>query len=246
MKATIKKIFKFFLCSYPDALNEIPRIEWVRQALTALPAGQRILDAGAGELRYKKFCNHLKYVAQDFGQYEGHGNEKGLHTGTWNQSKLDIVSDITAIPEPDASFDAILCAEVLEHLPDPLLALKEFSRLLRPGGSLILTAPFASFVHFAPYFFNTGFSEYWYRRHLPATGFEIVDLQANGNFSEFMLQETTRIAEIAKRYCPSIKPTLLDKIGLRLVINLLCKMQGVDKSSHEFVCFGYHIIAKKK
>ena len=245
MKALIKSVVNFFLDSSPLAYNQAPREAWVQQALAALPAGQKILDAGAGEQRYKKFCGHLQYVAQDFGQYEGRGNEKGLHTGTWDQLQLDIVCDITAIPEPDASFDAILCIEVLEHLPDPLLALKEFSRLLRPGGTLILTAPFASFVHFAPYFFNTGFSEYWYRQHLPAAKFEVILLQANGNFSEFMLQETSRISDIAGRYCPGLRFTFLDKLGLRLVRNLLCKMQKVDSNSHDFVCFGYHVIAKK-
>ena len=64
--------------------------------------------------------------------------------GSWDQTGLDIVGDITSIPEPDASFDAILCVEVLEHVPDPLAALRELGRLLKPNGQLILTAPFCS------------------------------------------------------------------------------------------------------
>ena len=76
---------------------------------------------------------------------------EGLQTGEWDTSRIDLVSDITEIPAPDASFDAILCSEVLEHIPEPTHALDEFMRLLRPGGTLILSAPFASLVHFAPY-----------------------------------------------------------------------------------------------
>ena len=89
-----------------------------------------------------------------------------LQTKTWDNSKLDIVSDIIQIPLPDNSVDAIMCTEVLEHLPNPILAIKEFSRLIKPAGYLILTAPFASLVHFAPYHFASGFSRYFYEKHL--------------------------------------------------------------------------------
>src|SRR5947209_4444898 len=132
--------------------NEQNRIDWIERTLKKIPEGLTILDAGAGELQFKRFCNHLKYISQDFGQYNGQGTI-GLQTGTWDNSKLDIVSDITAIPLPDHSVDAIMCTEVLEHVPDPVAVIKEFGRLIRPGGYLLLTAPFASLTHFAPYHF---------------------------------------------------------------------------------------------
>ena len=47
------------------------RVNWVTDALSKIPAGSRLLDAGAGELRFKPDCSHLEYVAQDFGQYHG-------------------------------------------------------------------------------------------------------------------------------------------------------------------------------
>ena len=47
------------------------RIEWIEQKLLNIPKGLSILDAGAGELPYKKYCNHLNYTSQDFGQYDG-------------------------------------------------------------------------------------------------------------------------------------------------------------------------------
>lgn len=114
--------------------NGSNRDNWVKEQLSLIPDGKRILDAGAGEWRYKPFCSHLKYVSQDFCQYSGQGDDHGLQTGKWDTSHLDIVSDIVAIPEPDASFDVILCMEVLEHIPKPEAAIKEFSRLLCPGG----------------------------------------------------------------------------------------------------------------
>jgi len=140
-------------------LNEANRQRWLAKTLNALPEGLRILDAGAGELKNKVYCKHLNYVSQDFCQYSGGGKE-GLSPEKWDTSKIDIVSDIANIPEPDASFDAILCSEVLEHVPEPTKALDEFQRLLKPGGILILTAPFNSLVHMAPYHYCTGFSKY--------------------------------------------------------------------------------------
>ncbi len=137
--------------------NQATREAWLEKTLLKIPKGGKILDAGAGELQYKKFCKHLTYVSQDFGKYNGVGDGTGLQTKTWNQEKLDIVSDITSIPADKDSFDAIMCIEVFEHLKEPVLAIKEFARILKPGGFLIVTAPFCSLTHFAPYHFYTGF-----------------------------------------------------------------------------------------
>jgi SAM-dependent methyltransferase len=49
-----------------------------------------------------------------------------------------IQGDVTAAPFPSASFDAILCSGVLDTMPDPVPALSELSRLLRPQGTLLL------------------------------------------------------------------------------------------------------------
>jgi ubiquinone/menaquinone biosynthesis C-methylase UbiE len=48
------------------------------------------------------------------------------------------VADLTRLPYADASFDAIVCGWVLEHLPDPRPGLNELARVLQPGGKLLL------------------------------------------------------------------------------------------------------------
>jgi 2-polyprenyl-6-hydroxyphenyl methylase/3-demethylubiquinone-9 3-methyltransferase len=60
-----------------------------------------------------------------------------------NPSGTFLLADLTQpLPFPDASFDAVWCSEVLEHLFSPLYALQEMHRVLRPGGVALLTTPY--------------------------------------------------------------------------------------------------------
>lgn len=222
--------------------NEFTRNQWLEAALSALPTGWRLLDAGAGECQFRKFCEHLQYVSQDFSQYTGAGDSVGLQTGTWDTSRIDIVCDISKIPEPDQSFDAILCTEVLEHLPEPVLALKEFSRLLRPGGKLILTAPFSSLTHFSPYHFATGFNRYFYLHHLPKLGFSNIIIEENGNFFEFIAQELNRVNECATRYAGQRLSTKEEK-ALSILLAALERFSSHDTGSKELLNFDLQVTA---
>lgn len=108
---------------------------WIKKQLAKLESGKSILDAGAGTLKWKPFCSHLKYTSQDFAQYDA-SSDVGLQSEGWEYPKLDIVSDITNIPVPDESFDAVLCTDVLEHLPNPNAALQELVRVTKRGGGV--------------------------------------------------------------------------------------------------------------
>lgn len=56
---------------------------------------------------------------------------------------VDVACDITRLPFEDASFDAILCSHVLEHVPDDRRAMRELRRVLRPGGWALVMVPFS-------------------------------------------------------------------------------------------------------
>ena len=190
----------------------------------------------------------MEYTSQDFCQlceYDDLGGDadpklKGVDSSL--KSKVDIVCDITDIPKEDASYDIILCTEVFEHVPDPLLVLKEFSRLLKLGGSLILTAPFASMVHLAPYHFSSGFSNFWYEYHLPRYGFKIDRLEANGDWFSLFHQECSRLGYMARKYGDWSWP-------LAYLLRLLggggyFKIRS-GRCADDVACFGWHCLATK-
>jgi len=116
-------------------------LNFVKTESKKIPNGSRILDAGAGELRYKKYFSHCDYVSQDL----------CIGDKEWYFNDIDIKSNIYDIPVEGESFDYILCAQVLEHLEFPELAFKEFNRILKKNGKLLLTAPLGQGEHQTPH-----------------------------------------------------------------------------------------------
>ncbi len=225
--------------------NESRRLAWLAERIAALPAGARVLDAGAGECRNRAYCEQLQYVSQDFCEYKGEGDGVALQTGRWDTSRIDIVSDITAIPANDHSFDAVLCTEVFEHVPDPGAAIREIARLVRPGGHIILTAPFCSLTHFAPFVFASGCSRYWYEQSLRMAGFEIQEITPNGNWVDYIAQEIWRLPRIGRNYSNRGLGWLALLLALPLLV-VLRLMKAADRGSSELLAFGWLVVARKK
>lgn len=112
--------------------------EFVSRQARLLTPGARVIDIGAGDAPYRELFSEQEYLTLD--------HEQTPHSGN-----VDILGSADAIPAADADFDAVLCTQVLEHVPDPLAALREFHRVLRPGGRLIATVPFAWEEHELPH-----------------------------------------------------------------------------------------------
>lgn len=103
-----------------------------------LPSGCRVLDVGAGEAPYRELFSEHEYVTLDY-------------PDTPHSGAVDMHGSADAIPAADGSFDVVVCTQVLEHVPNPLLAMHEFRRVLREGGALIATVPFVWEEHEAPH-----------------------------------------------------------------------------------------------
>lgn len=112
--------------------------EFVAFQARCLPAGSDVLDVGAGDAPYRELFAAQRYVTLD-------------HEETPHDRNVDLVGSAEAIPSDARRFDAIVCTQVLEHVPEPLQALREFHRVLRPSGRLIATVPFAWEEHELPH-----------------------------------------------------------------------------------------------
>jgi len=77
---------------------------------------------------------------------------------------------------PDGSFDAVVCTQVLEHLPEPWVAVEEFRRVLVPGGRVIITAPLTWYLHELPHDYYR-FTAYGLAHLLHRAGFHRLDVQ---------------------------------------------------------------------
>jgi SAM-dependent methyltransferase len=233
----------------PRLKNHAARERWIEKTLRGLPDGSSLLDMGAGECAYKSFCRHLEYLAQDIAEYDGVGDGVGLHTGKWDTSRLDFICDLYDIPE-DRQFDTVFCSEVLEHVTDPVRAVEKMARLTKPGGQVIITAPFNSLTHFAPYHYCTGFSQYFYRLHLERLGFEIVELTANGGYFDVMDQEIGRLTRVRKQFRAGPREPLSWLIMqlARLNARLIATFDGdrMARKSRELQTLGWHVVARKK
>jgi SAM-dependent methyltransferase len=100
---------------------------------------KRILDAACGNGRYSRFL--LRHADPDAVLTSFDLSPRMLHRARArlkNERVSQAVADLTRLPYADASFDAVVCGWVLEHLPDPRPGLKELARVLQPGGKLLL------------------------------------------------------------------------------------------------------------
>ena len=239
----LKKALNYF--PVPDELVNVGahiRDKWVAAKAASLSAGARVLDAGAGECQYRQLFSHCDYKTQDFAQYTG--SSYGALYEKWDYGKLDYVSDIAHIPAPDESFDAVLCTEVLEHVPNPIDTLREFSRILAPGGRLFLSAPLSSGIHQQPFHYYGGYSPHFYTKFLSEFGFEIVEIVPTGGLMKHVGQELHRVGRIIEERAPRRLSPLKKYILMRWLPLYLGKLDG-ELFVEEFTV-GYLVEAVKK
>lgn len=125
------------------------------------PAGSRVLDAGAGGCVYKKLFSHCNYESADFMQMD-----------SLKYGEITYVCNLENIPVEDNKYDFILCTQVLEHLAEPELVLRELIRILKPGGRIFCTVPFYYHEHGAPYDFWR-FTQFGLSHLFSKAGFQI-------------------------------------------------------------------------
>jgi SAM-dependent methyltransferase len=137
-----------------------------------------LLDIGCGTKPYESFFSVKEYIGMDYGK-----------NGTNKNKNADVIYDGKNFPFPDDKFDYALATEVLEHVFDPILFLKEIHRVLKPHGYLLLTVPFVWDEHEQPFDYGR-YTSFGLKYLLMNHGFEILEYKKTGNFITTLGQMT--------------------------------------------------------
>lgn len=192
-----------------DHLAEFPLVRRgifaaVQEFSARLPNGTKILDAGAGNAPYAELFANCDYVTADWGN-SPHAQAAGS----------DIVASLDALPLPDASFDAALCTEVLEHVRHPETVVAELARVLVPGGQLCVTVPFVWPLHEEPFDFFR-YTPFALRDMLEAHGFRNVTVEPTSGYLSTLAQIADMSWWLYRRPAPRVT-SLRQKVLLRLI-----------------------------
>jgi len=154
--------------------------EFFTRRVAELPAGTRVIDLG-GKKRRKRGRFDISRYDLDV-----------VYANADPRTEPDFCCDAADVPVPDGAYDAVVCSELLEHVPHPQQVLDEAHRLLRPGGVLLLTAPFHCDVHPDPKDYGR-YTETWLAEALARAGFVGIEVEPQGCFF-------TVLADMVKRF----------------------------------------------
>lgn len=198
---------------------------WIEEALLEFGWGARAVTVNIG-------------AGGEVGELLERAGLRPLSIDTDPSRRPDLIADITNLSTfGDASVDGVTCIEVLEHVKDPQLAVKELYRILKPGGVVVGSTPFLLGIHDEPndYFRFTGYGI----RTLFAD-FQVLHLrERNGYFDAISVLILRRFAvqpsQRAKRTALLLSPVLLAlACALQLLGRLMPSADGT--TGYFFVC----------
>jgi SAM-dependent methyltransferase len=229
--------------------NLVERDDWIVRQSQIIPTSSSVIDVGAGSCPYRLYFSHCQYQTQDFTAL----SPEQLR-GRVGYDEINYICDATSIPVPNSSFDVVLCTEVLEHVPEPIKVVHEFSRILKPGGKLLLTAPLGSGIHQEPYHYYGGYTPYWYQKFLAEAGFTDISVEPNGGFFKHYGQESIRLIRMTTPWTLDVNPIMrlvLLPIWLAflplfaLFLPFICYFLDNTDKAKDFT-IGYHVVAVRK
>lgn len=155
----------------------------------------RILDAGAGSLAYTHLLTERasEYISLDIAD---------------SRARPTVVGTVLSLPFVDASFDTVFCSQVLEHVPEPKVALKEIERILVPGGVLILTAPHLAYLHNEPHDYFR-FTRHGLAHLCNEVGLQVEEIRPAGGLLSFLGHIPSMVGKAFLRPVPIVYDAFL-------------------------------------
>lgn len=179
------------------------------EALKFAPS-DRWIDVGCGLRPYESYFPPGSYIGIDV---EVSGRDTAMKTP-------DCYYDGRVLPFADRSFDGAFSTQVLEHVADPSALLREMHRVVKPGGSLLLSLPFVWQEHEEPYDFFR-FTRFGITEMLTQTGFTVDEIQRDSGTLE----------------------TLAVMLNLFVLDNLIPPIRGAGRLISALVCCPIQIAA---
>lgn len=130
-----------------------------------------VYDIGCGD---KPFASFLQ------GKVKEHVGVD-IEDGFYSSNHIDLVGTAYHVPIEDCAADAVISSQVIEHLDDPIKALKEINRIVAPGGILFLSFPFLYPIHAEPHDYAR-YTEYFMEKKLKEYDFEVLEIDPIGGF----------------------------------------------------------------
>lgn len=213
----------------------------LKEFLAATP-GPVVLDVGAGS---GTFSNLL--AARGFDVTSTDVTEEALEVLHGRVSGMVMRADATSLPFQPAAFDAVVLAEVLEHVEDDAAALSESARVMKPNGILAVTVPRN------PAWFSR--SDRWaghFRRYaretlvdrVEAAGFEVLTCKAWGFPISALYHRTVFERAVSRRADSPARPGALVRVALAILGGLL--RLDVLFVGHERGALGYILAARRR
>jgi len=184
------------------------------ELLTEDISNKKLLDAGCGTGWFSKWACDRKAMVTSMDLGEGL-----LKRVAAKCDSERIVGSILEIPFSDNTFDIVVSSEVIEHTPDPKKAIQELYRVLKPGGTLVLSVPnkiwyfsiwIANKLHLRPY---DGYENWlgWneLKRSMLQTGFEIMKMQGIHLFP-FVFRFMNPVLDFFHRFNKPLGPVMLN------------------------------------
>lgn len=195
----------------------------------------RILDVGCGLKPYETLFRQpgFDYVGVDYPITLTHSYQ--------HATRADVFGDCLRLPFAAASFGTVLSTQVVEHVPDPAACVAEMARVLRPGGTLLISGPMCWPLHEEPYDFYR-YTIHGLRHLLTRVHLEVLAELPRGAALSTLGQMFLDV-HVAGGGRPSIVRRTCTNL-VALVVNSVCEV-GDRLWPNRRLCLGWAIAARK-